>query len=159
MLKYTVITEALVKQNAMSNFERYVQLLQGLPEKIQWKVLKYGCRKGWKMMEHCIMMKEPKFDVKSVVLEKAYMIERREMFVSGRHLGFEAASSGRCEPSGISITSMMVSMVPKAVMSLIPIVLDLIGGLMKQIMKLKLFLEGQLWQQASPVAEAASQWR
>ena len=38
VLKYTAITEALLKQNAMSNFERYVRLLQGLPDKVQSKV-------------------------------------------------------------------------------------------------------------------------
>ena len=157
VLKYTVITEALVKQNAMSNFERYVRLLHGLPEKVQSKVFKHGCGKGWKMMEHDVATEEPKFDdVKSVVLEKAQMVERREMFVNGGHARFGSVGLGPSEPSSTPVTSTTVSTVPTAISSPVPTASDPMGELTKQLAKLTLFLEGQPRQQ-SPVAQATSQ--
>ena len=38
VLNYTAITEALVKQNVMTTFQRTLWILQGLSDDLRWKV-------------------------------------------------------------------------------------------------------------------------
>ena len=52
VLKYTGITEALVKRNALSKFDRNVSFLEGLSDDVQLKVFEYSREKGWRMLEH-----------------------------------------------------------------------------------------------------------
>src|SRR5436189_755828 len=88
VLKYTTITNTLVKKNAMSKFDRTVRLLEGLSDEIQSKVFEYCSEQGWRMLEHDVETTEPVFEeVKRIVLEKAKMFERRKLFAGGRLLG------------------------------------------------------------------------
>src|SRR5204863_7701139 len=44
VLKYTTITDALVKKHAMARFDQNVRLLEGLSEELQWKYLTIAVR-------------------------------------------------------------------------------------------------------------------
>src|SRR6202023_1906712 len=69
VLNYTAITEALVKQNVMTTFQRSVWILQGLSDDLRWKVFECGSEMGWRMlMDDMPMMKDPEFeDIKKMV--------------------------------------------------------------------------------------------
>src|SRR5437773_2290933 len=150
VLKYTMITEALIRKNAMSKFDRTVQLLEGLSDEIQSKVFEYCSEQGWRMLEHDVETTEPVFEeVKQLVLEKANMIERRKLF-SGGHPGFLGTGS-----SGTPAASATATTVPTAITSPVPSASDSIEELTRQITKLALFLEGwpqQHHQQPAPRA-------
>src|SRR5436190_4412368 len=93
VLKYTTITDALIRKNAMSKFDHAVRLLEGLSDKIHSKVFEYCSEQGWRMLEHDVETTEPVFEeVKQIVLEKAKMFERRKLFVGGQP-GFLGAGS------------------------------------------------------------------
>ena len=145
VLKYTTITDTLVKKNAMSKFDRTVRLLEGLSDEIQSKVFEYCSEQGWRMLEHDVETAEPVFeDVKKVVLEKAKMFERRKLFVGGRLTGPGYVGTGsNGTPTSSATATTAPTTVPTTVTSPVPTASDSIEELTKQLSKLTLILEGQ----------------
>src|SRR5438552_10459227 len=145
VLKYTTITDALIRKNAMSKFDRAVRLLEGLSDEIQSKVFEYCSEQGWRMLEHDVETAEPVFeDVKKVVLEKAKMFERRKLFVGGRLTGPGYVGTGsNGTPTSSATATTAPTTVPTTVTSPVPTASDSIEELTKQLSKLTLILEGQ----------------
>ena len=141
VLKYTTITNTLVKKNAMSKFDRTVRLLEGLSDEIQSKVFEYCSEQGWRVLDHDVDTTEPVFEeVKRIVLEKAKMFERRKLFTGGHLLGSGYIGPGSSDTPTASAT---VSTIPTAITSPAPAASNSIEELTRQISKLTLFLEGQ----------------
>lgn len=155
VLNYTAITDVLAKKG-MSKFDRYIRLLEGLPEAVKTKVFNHGTKKGWRMFEYDAETLEPEFEeVKKVVLEKAKMWKKKKLFDSGSFEGFEGDTES--ESGGSSVVtptaSTPASSVPTAASSPAPAVTaDPIGELTKQIAKLALSIEGQPRQQLNAPA-------
>ena len=142
VLKYTTITEALLKKNAISSFDRTVRLLEGLPEDLQKKVFEYCSGKKWRMLEHDVETVEPEFDeVKSVVLEKARTLERQKLFIQGQLMGPGYMGSEPITPA----TSTTTSSVPTTMTSPVSTAVDSDGvnELTKRIERLTLLVEGR----------------
>ena len=157
VLRYTNVTDSLVKKNAMSKFDRNVRLLEGLSEEIQSKVFEYCSEKRWRMLEHDVETTEPEFEeVREVVLEKAKMLERRKLFISGRVTGAGYAGFGASETPTSTATA---STIPTTVTSPVPAPSDSMAELTKQVSKLALILEGQPPQQPASVSTPASSSR
>ena len=96
------------------------------------------------MLEHDVETKEPEFEeVREVVLEKAKMLERRKLFISGRVTGAGYAGFGASETPTSTATA---STIPTTVTSPVPAPSDAMAELTKQVSKLALILEGQLTQ-------------
>ena len=88
VLKYTSITNALLKRNSLSKFHQRVLLLDGLSEELQTKIFEYCSEKGWRMLEDDVETVEPDFEeVKQVVVNKARTMERWELFIDKGHKG------------------------------------------------------------------------
>jgi hypothetical protein len=146
VLKYTTITEALLRKNAISKFDCTVQLLEGLSEDLQKKVFEYCSEKKWRMLEHDVETEEPEFSkVKDVVLGKAKMMERQKLFVQGQLMGPGYLGSGPTTPA----TSTAISTVSTAITSPVTTTADPINELTEQIERLTLLVEGQPQRQAS----------
>ena len=151
VLKYTTITDALLKKHAMSRFDQNVRLLEGLSEELQLKVFDYSSEKKWRMLEHDVETLEPEFEeVKKVVLEKAKMLERKKLFIDG--LAMRPGYAGS-EDLMTRMSSKAASTVPTTVTSPVPALSDRVGELKElkeQVSRLTLTLEGQPRQQSAP---------
>ena len=141
VLKYTMITEALVKKNAISSFDRTVRLLEGLAGDLQKKVFEYCSKKKWRMLEHDVETVEPDFDeVKSVVLEKAKMLERQKLFVRGQLVEPGYLGSEPITPAA----STTISSIPTTMTSPVSTAVDSgVNELTKRIERLTLLVEGR----------------
>ena len=139
VLRYTTISEALIKNNSMTTLNRVIWMLEGLSGELQVKVFEYCCDRRWQMLEHDVNTEEPDFeDVRKVILKKAKMLERQKLFLEG-----QSAKSAVSTTSATSATSTMASTIPMAVTSPIPSASDPVSELSKQISQLVFFLEGQ----------------
>jgi hypothetical protein len=140
VLKYTTITEALLKKNAISSFDRTVRLLEGLSEDLQKKVFEYCSGKNWRMLEHDVETVEPEFDeVKSVVLEKAKMLEHQKLFIQGHLVGPGYMGSGLITPAASTTTSSMPTTMTSPVSTAVD---SRVSELTKRIERLTFLVEG-----------------
>ena len=62
MLRYTTISDAVVKKNIISSFDRNIRLLKGLSEEVQTKVFEAYSNKGWRVLENDVETTESEFD-------------------------------------------------------------------------------------------------
>jgi hypothetical protein len=142
VLKYTAMTQDLVKKSAMSTFDRNVWLLEGLSEVIQSKVFEYCSDRKWRMLEHDVNMEEPRFeDLRDVVLAKARTMERKNLFLSGRLSGMGYLST---EATITPTASTVPSPTPTTMTSPNSTASDLdLKDLTEQISRLTLLINGQ----------------
>ena len=154
VLRYTTITNALMKKHAMSDFQRNLHLVaEGLAKDVQTRVFEAYSDKGWRILENDVETMEPSFDKFSqVMLDKVKALEKRRLFGAGRTSGF--GNADLTEDSAIPTTSVTASTVPTSLSSPAPAASDLISELTKQISKLTLFFEGQPRQPGSLPAES-----
>jgi hypothetical protein len=142
VLKYTAMTQELIEKNAMSTFDRNVQLLEGLSEVVQSKVFEDCSDRKWRMLEHDVNSEEPRFeDLRDVVLAKARTMERKNIFLSGRRSGVGYLSTGATITPTMSTVP---SAAPTTMTSPNSTASDLdLKDLTEQISRLTLLIDGQ----------------
>jgi hypothetical protein len=75
VLKYSSITDALVSKGALSSLDRVGRLLDGLPEELRKRVLKFCTKKSWRLSAQDMGTVDPNFDeLKEFVLTEAQVI-------------------------------------------------------------------------------------
>jgi hypothetical protein len=111
VLKYTAITETLVAKGALSTLDRVNRLMDGLPEDLRRKVLKFCTKKSWRLSAQDTGATEPVFEeLREFVIKEAQSKQKETVYDKERRIreGYDdpvsqdSASLPRPEPLVLS---------------------------------------------------------
>jgi hypothetical protein len=154
LLKFTTITDALVRKNALSDLDRIGHLLDGLSEDLRRKVLKYCTKQEWRLSSQDIGTADPDFALlKEFVLtearsaQKSLVYERERAVREGKVQSQEpdiiaAATASPLAAIPAISTNPTTSTIPSAPSST-PAALDPVEQLSKRLERLTLALESR----------------
>ena len=87
VLKYTSISEALVKAHALSPLDRVARLIDGLSEDVRRRVIRYCTQKGWKLSTQDAGKLDPDYkEITTFILTEARTNQTMAVFDSERTL-------------------------------------------------------------------------
>src|SRR5215472_9707554 len=81
MLKYSSITDALIKRGAMSTLDRVGRLLDGLSEELRKKVMKFCTKKSWRLFAQDTGTEDLDFEaLKAFILTEAQALQKYTVY-------------------------------------------------------------------------------
>ena len=105
ILKYSSITETLVAKGALSTLDRVNRLMDGLPEDLRKRVLKFCTKKAWRLSAQDTGTEEPIFEqLREFVVEEAQTRQKETVYDKERKIreGHDGSSSSDSLPSAQS---------------------------------------------------------
>ena len=157
LLHYASITEVLVAEKALSPLDRVNRLLDGLPEDLRKRVLKFCTKKGWKLSTQDTGTVEPVFEeLRKFVVEEAQTRQKEAVYDKERRIreGFdESISPGSASASDTSLSTTTDSVTPLVSSSSS---LDSIRNLSYQVSNLANFIQATRSQPSQPYSKLSS---
>jgi hypothetical protein len=123
VLKYTAITETLVAKGALSTLDHVNRLMDGLPEDLRRKVLKFYMKKSWRLSAQDTGATEPVFEeLREFVIKEAQSKQKETVYDKEHRIrkGYDdpvsqdSASLPRPEPLVLSLTVTSIVSQPAA---------------------------------------------
>jgi hypothetical protein len=161
LLKYTAMSDILVKKNALSPLDRVGYLLDGLSVELRRKVLEFCAKKSWRLSTHDSGTTDPNYDqLKEFVLQKAVAAQKEVVYSGERSTRQESSiptASVAVEikanvPTLTSTPDLTPEMTPKTT----PATSNDIAELTKQFSQLALAIQAGLRSTGTPAMPTAS---
>ena len=144
ILKYASITETLVAKGALSTLDRVNRLMDGLPEDLRKRVLKFCTKKSWRLSAQDTGTVEPVFEeLRKFVVEEAQTRQKETVYDKERRIreGFdESISPDSDSTSDTSLSTATDSVNPPVLSSS----LDSIRNLSYQVSNLANFIQANM---------------
>ena len=153
ILKYSSITETLVAKGALSTLDRVNRLMDGLPEDLRKRVLKFCTKKAWRLSAQDTGTEEPIFEqLREFVVEEAQTRQKETVYDKERkiHEGHDGSSSSDSLPSaqssGVSpdthppVTLALAGPMPRPTLA----ASDAVAELTQQFSKLALIIQANM---------------
>jgi hypothetical protein len=142
VLKYSAITDALVSKGALSSLDRVGRLLDGLPEELRKRVLKFCTKKSWRLSAQDMGTVDPNFDeLKEFVLTEAQVAQKQSVYDKEREIRNGDIPANEIKLPESASPAMSAAMPVTPVVSSTP---DPISELSKQFAQLSLFIQAQM---------------
>jgi len=154
ILKYTAITDALIKGNEMSPMQRCKRFLDGLSDRLHDKAFNFCTIRDWKLSAHDTGTTDPDFgELKKFILGKAQSAKKKVVYDKERATeGYEDLNS----PSALLIRSnTSTSSAPATSPAPKPVTPDPITELTKQFSQLALLIQANMQGNRPPVAPSS----
>jgi hypothetical protein len=144
VLKYSAITDALVSKGALSSLDRVGRLLDGLPEELRKRVLKFCTKKSWRLSAQDMGTVDPDFDeLKEFVLTEAQVAQKQTVYDKEREIRNGDISTNANETKLTeSASPALTTAIPATPAA--PAMSDPISELSKQFAQLCLLIQAQM---------------
>ena len=153
VLKYTAITDALIKGNEMSAMQRCKRFLDGLSERLRDKAFDFCTTNDWKLSAHDTGTKDPDFgELKKFILAKAQSAKKKVVYNK------ERATEGYEDLKGSDASIIRPTTPPAPATSPVPtpVALDSVAELTKQFSRLALIIEANMQANHPPTSTITS---
>ena len=156
ILKYSSITDALIKRGAMSTLDRVGRLLDGLSEELRKKVMKFCTKKSWRLSAQDTGTEDPNFEaLKAFILTEAQTLQKYTVYDKERgirdgtnvEIPLISASKTTTSPTPAISAAPIASITPTMPATVTP---DPIAELSKKLEQLTLLVQRQSNDKSEP---------